>query len=1011
MIPPNTTTGSSCEQALLFHIRRLGQKAVSPALTFVFAAALSGCGSLRNIAANSLTVSGTVSAGQQPITNAAVQIYATGTAGDGSAATPLLSRPAKTSETGSFTLANLQSCPSSSSEVFLVSTGGSPANLRKENSSASLMTLLGPCSSLASTSSIHLNEVTTIASVYSMAPYMSGPGAIGTSASDTQALLDAATFASELANLGTGTSPGSVPAGEAAPTDKLNTLANLVNSCVESAGGSAGDGSPCGNLFLTAGGNSASPARETVSAVLAIAKEPTVNVDSLYQLAEAGDVFEPVLSSAPVDWTLLLLQPPPQPVFSPAAGAYTSPQTVTLSDNDPAAILFYTTDGSTPSAASIRYSGVIPLSASATIRSIAIAGSLSSVVASSAYTITPPSAPPAPSAQRLAFVSGPTNSSAGTAFATAITVVAEDASGNPVTGNNVPVTLTIGSNPGAAVLQGATSANAGATAATFAGLSISQPGSGYTLVASSPGLNLATSPTFNVSATPGGQANVTYYVANSGSDSNPGSNASAPWKTIAKVNNAQLAPGTEVVFQSTSVWHEQLTAQAGVTYGPYGPAPSCALGAALVASCTNMPVIDGADVVTGWSQVGTSTFEAAYSGPLSKAFVDAIYSQTTPLTLVSNPVLVSATPSSVYADGKNVYVHLADDSNPANHTIEVSGARSYGVLVAGPGNVTVTGLEIIRTAKSGYLNYSIAGTGASNVVENSVFFNIGDSLPDVKMGGPIEGAILSVAGLLQAPVTGFLATNNWVGQMDVPHNTLNYSWAGIQVDGMAAAQVTKNKVATVNGWAIRVQDFFSNSCTAPVVSFNEMVNSEGNIGIAGCPDGVVENNSAHNSFGNGLEAGPGLRPTDLSTGLDVSNNDFEHLRPAYNNLLYNGIDINFVANGTAIGNHCLDVAFTCMTLEADNGASSGWTVTGNAFDASQNVYANGSAPNASIRVYPFYIRDTSLAGGLKMSQNTLTVNPASPYIKFGAASATDQTDDLTQQQFDIACPGCEVTSH
>lgn len=247
--------------------------------------------------------------------------------------------------------------------------------------------------------------------------------------------------------------------------------------------------------------------------------------------------------------------------------------------------------------------------------------------------------------------------------------------------------------------------------------------------------------------------------------------------------------------------------------------------------------------------------------------------------------------------------------------------------------------------------------------------------------------------------------------MDFPHDKLNYSWAGIQLDGMASAQVTKNKIATVNGWAIRVQDFFNNSCTAPVISNNETVNSEGNISVAGCLEAVVSYNSAHNSFGNGLEAGPGLRLSDLSTGLYVGYNDFEHLRSAYDHNLYNGIDINYVANGTAIGNRCLDVAFTCMTLEADSGASSGWKVTENTFDASQNVYANDSAPTSILRVYPFYIRDTSLAGGLTMSQNTLVVNSASPYIKYGAAAATDQSHDLTQPQFDTACPGCEISNH
>jgi hypothetical protein len=961
-------------------------------------------------------VSGSVFAGQQAIVNASVQIYATGTAADGSAATPLLSSPVKTDTTGRFSMAGVQSCPSSISEVYLVSTGGSPAGLAIENPNATLMTLLGSCGTLSSASSIPLNEVTTIASVYAMAPYMSGPDAISSTTDEEQALSSAAKYALELANLATGSAPGSVPAGEAAPAEKLNTLANLIDSCVDSAGGSAGDGSSCGNLFQTAGGSSASPARETMSAVLAIAKEPTVNVDLLYQLAQTKGTFQPVLNAAPADWLLQMIQTPPAPTFSPGSGSFDTAQSVTLSDSDPSAALFYTTDGGTPSAASIRYSGAIPLSASATIRSIAIVGSLSSVVASATYSITPPPTPsPAPVAnpiaQKLAFVSAPSDSASGAMFTPAITVIAEDASGNPVAGYTVPITLAIGNNPGGAVLQGTRSANAGASPANFGSVSISQPGSGYTLVASSPGLTSAESAAFNVTAVPGRQAAVTYYVSNSGVDSNAGLTASAPWKTIAKVNNAKLAPGSQVVFQSTSVWHEQLTAQTGVTYGPYGPARSCTLSAALVATCTNMPVIDGADAVIGWSSVGSATFKAAYLGPVSKAFVDAIYAATTPLALVSDAATVSRIPGSVFGDGQNVYVHLADGSNPTNHSIEVSGSRSYGVLVSGASNTSISGLAIIRIAKSGYLNYSFGGTGASNEIENCVFFNIGDSLPDPNMGGPIEGAILSVGGYMQTPVSGFSAVNNWIGPMDVPHDTLNYALAGIQVDGMAAPQITKNKVATVNGWAIRVQDFFKNSCTAPVISYNETVNSEGNIAVSGCPAAIVEHNSAHDSFGNGLEAGPGIRATDLSTGLYVGYNDFQHLRSAYKNLLYNGIDINFVADGTAIGNHCLDVAFTCMTLEADNGASSGWTVKANSFDASQNVYVDGSAPNSSIRVYPFYIRDSSLAGGLKMSQNTLVVNPASPYIKYGATAATDQSHDLTQPQFDVACPGCEVPSH
>jgi hypothetical protein len=42
------------------------------------------------------------------------------------------------------------------------------------------------------------------------------------------------------------------------------------------------------------------------------------------------------------------------PVFSPAAGTYTSTQTVTLTPSDSGATTYYTTDGSTPTTASAR---------------------------------------------------------------------------------------------------------------------------------------------------------------------------------------------------------------------------------------------------------------------------------------------------------------------------------------------------------------------------------------------------------------------------------------------------------------------------------------------------------------------------------------------------------------------------------------------------------------------------------------------------------------------------------
>lgn len=81
------------------------------------------------------------------------------------------------------------------------------------------------------------------------------------------------------------------------------------------------------------------------------------------------------------------------PTFSPAPGTYSSAQKVTLSDSTPGASIYYTTDGSTPTASSTLFSASSPITVSATttIQAIAVAsGYTNSAVASGAYTISTP---------------------------------------------------------------------------------------------------------------------------------------------------------------------------------------------------------------------------------------------------------------------------------------------------------------------------------------------------------------------------------------------------------------------------------------------------------------------------------------------------------------------------------------------------------------------------------------------------------------------------------------------
>jgi glucosylceramidase len=106
----------------------------------------------------------------------------------------------------------------------------------------------------------------------------------------------------------------------------------------------------------------------------------------------------------------------PTPTFSPAAGNYSAAQTVTISDTSSTAVLYYTTDGSTPTTASSLYSKPITISTTTTLNAIAIeTGYSNSVMASGVYTIT------------LPVTATPTFSPAAGAYASAQTVAISDA--------------------------------------------------------------------------------------------------------------------------------------------------------------------------------------------------------------------------------------------------------------------------------------------------------------------------------------------------------------------------------------------------------------------------------------------------------------------------------------------------------------------------------------------------------------------------------------------------------
>ncbi len=294
--------------------------------TLLLGAALTGCGtnqfpgtatsstSAPVLAAPVTSFQGHVYSGQSPVAGASVQLYAAGGLGYGSAfsyasGVSLLGTHVVTSASdGGFNIAGAYTCPSASTLVYLVATGGSSIAGKAANPNLAMMAALGACGNLTGTTSIALNELTTIASVWALAPFMRGIAQVGTSATNQTGLANAFAAVNKLVDVQTAVLPGpALPTGATLPVAEINTLADILQTCIESAGGSAGDGSPCGTLFaLTKNAAGIAPA-DTLTAALNIAQNPVQNVSALNLLATGAATYQPTLGSTPPRaWTLAI---------------------------------------------------------------------------------------------------------------------------------------------------------------------------------------------------------------------------------------------------------------------------------------------------------------------------------------------------------------------------------------------------------------------------------------------------------------------------------------------------------------------------------------------------------------------------------------------------------------------------------------------------------------------------------------------------------------------------------
>jgi streptogramin lyase len=272
-----------------------------------------------------VTLKGMVHGGQNPINGAHVHLLTLNPTGYGGPGIPgmssnmsssLLTTGAgqdsigyyvSTASDGSFTITGDYDCPADEKlPAYYYSTGGDSGS--GANAAATLIATAPACDSTGYTV---INEVSTVATGYAFAGFITDPLHVGSSGSTLalQALNNGGDSLNNLYNGTTGVAYATTPDGNGAvPQAKINTLANILAACINTDGTIAATPSPtpCYTLFENAPstGAGASVPTDTATAAINIIHNPGANVANLFALQVAGAPFQPSRSTATVDFTI-----------------------------------------------------------------------------------------------------------------------------------------------------------------------------------------------------------------------------------------------------------------------------------------------------------------------------------------------------------------------------------------------------------------------------------------------------------------------------------------------------------------------------------------------------------------------------------------------------------------------------------------------------------------------------------------------------------------------------------
>ncbi len=260
---------------------------IPPIILLLIISAITACDS------NSpgLTVRGRVTGGDVPISGATVTLYATGTAIIETLGS------AVTDGEGNFKIRGGK--PSGSGIIYVIARGGRPLGNASSNDAIALMTVIGRVDRRPDF--ITVNELTTIASVWTNAQFLDGNAIIGNASGVDNAAGNVGNIADiEIGGLGDVILNG-VNGSRTSMLARVNTLANIIASCVTLETPDA-----CGALFAASTPPGGRTPSDTLQAAHNIALNPWNNIAELYALSIVATPYVPALNTPPGAWTIAL---------------------------------------------------------------------------------------------------------------------------------------------------------------------------------------------------------------------------------------------------------------------------------------------------------------------------------------------------------------------------------------------------------------------------------------------------------------------------------------------------------------------------------------------------------------------------------------------------------------------------------------------------------------------------------------------------------------------------------